>query len=198
MKPPFFRLGRSRLNGIISPPYPEVTMDTFSFLVGGCLAAWRAVSWPRLPKVALLGSKNAVFGPKPFFCEQPCNGVNTKMLSFWCPVMMVTNKVGKFQKKMDFGPKKFIFDPNSAFFYATPMKPPFLWLGQSRLNGMTTPPYPEGTLDTFGFLVGGRLAARRAVFRPRLPKVALFGPKSGFFGQKSIFCPHPPISLLPS
>ena len=59
-------------------------------------------------------------------------------------------------------------------------------------------PYPEVTLDTFGFLVGGRLAARRAVFRPRLLKVALFGPKSGFFGQKSIFCPHPPISLLPS
>ena len=81
----------------------------------------------------------------------------------------------------DFGPKKFIFDPNSAFFYATPMKPPFLWLGQSRLNGMTTPPYPEGTLDTFGFLVGGRLATRRAVSWPRLPKVALLGSKNAVF-----------------
>ena len=120
MKPPFFRLGRSRLTGIISPLYPEVTLDTFGFPVGGRLAAWRAVSWPRLPKVALLGSKNAVFGPKPFFCGHPCKGFNRKMLSFWCPVMMVTNKVGKF--------KKIIFDPNSAFFYATPMKPPFLWL----------------------------------------------------------------------
>ena len=67
MKPPFFRLGWSRLNGIISPPYPEVTLDTFSFLVGGRLAAWRAVSWPRLPKVALLGSKNAVFWPETSF-----------------------------------------------------------------------------------------------------------------------------------
>ena len=61
-----------------------------------------------------------------------------------------------------------------------------------------SPPYPEVTLDTFGFPVDGRLAARRAVSWPRLPKVALFGPKSGFFGQKSIFCPHPPIFSLPS
>ena len=67
MKPPFFRLGRSRLNGIISPPYPEVTLDIFGFLVDGLLAAWRAVSWPRLPKVALLGSKNAVFWPETNF-----------------------------------------------------------------------------------------------------------------------------------
>ena len=55
MKPPFFRLGRSRLNGIISPPYPEVTLDTFGFPVGGRLAAWRAVSQPRVPKVVLFG-----------------------------------------------------------------------------------------------------------------------------------------------
>ena len=64
MKPPFFLLGRTQLNGIISPPYPEVTLDNFSFLVGGLLAAWQAVSWPRLPKEALLGSKNAVFWPE--------------------------------------------------------------------------------------------------------------------------------------
>ena len=42
----------------------------------------------------------------------------------------------------------------------------FLWLGRCRLNGMTTPPYPEGTLDAFGLLVGGRLATRRAVSWP--------------------------------
>ena len=119
MKPPFFRLGRSRLNGIISPPYPEVTLDTFGFPVGGRLAAWRAVSWPRLPKVALLGSKNAVFGPKPFFFGHPCKGVNRKMLSFWCPVMVVTNKVGQFPKKWVPGQKTAFFTRNSAFFYAT-------------------------------------------------------------------------------
>ena len=63
MKPPFFRLGRSRLNGIISPLYPEVTLDTFGFPVEGRLVARRAVLWPRLPKVAFLGVKNAVFWP---------------------------------------------------------------------------------------------------------------------------------------
>ena len=96
------------------------------------------------------------------------------------------------------GQKTAFLARNSAFFYATPMKPPFFGVRRTRLNGIISPPYPEVTLDTFGFLVGGRLAARRAVFRPRLLKVVLFGPKSGFFGQKSIFCPHPPISLLPS
>ena len=50
----------------------------------------------------LCPSKKLFFGLKPFFCEQPCN---TKMLSFWCPVMMVTNKVGKFQKKWILGQK---------------------------------------------------------------------------------------------
>ena len=125
MKPPFFQLKRPRLNGIISPPYPEVTLDTFSFPVGGRLAAWRAVSWPRLPKVALLGSKNAVFGPKPFFCGHPCKGFNRKMLSFWCPVMVVTNKVGQFPKKMGSWPKNCIFYPKFCVFlrytYETPI-----------------------------------------------------------------------------
>ena len=79
MKSPFFRVVRTRLNGIISPPYPEVTLDTFSFPVDGRLAAWRAVSWPRLPKVALLGSKNAVFYPKSFFCGQPKKNVTIMM-----------------------------------------------------------------------------------------------------------------------
>ena len=35
-----------------------------------------------------------------------------------------------------------------------------------RPNGILSPPYPEVTLDNFGFPVGGRLAARRAVFQP--------------------------------
>ena len=90
-----------------------------------------------------------------------------------------------------FGPKFCIF---LRYTHETP-----IFLGQTHRTGLITcPPYPEVTLDTFGFPVDGRLAARRAVSWPRLPKVALFGPKSGFFGQKSIFCPHPPISSLPS
>ena len=48
----FFGVRRTRLNGIIRPLYPEVTLDTLGFLVGDCLAARLAVSWPRLPNVA--------------------------------------------------------------------------------------------------------------------------------------------------
>ena len=43
------------------------------------------------------------------------------------------------------------------------------------LNGIISPPLPEVTLDNFGFPVGGRLAARRAVFRPPGRILALFG-----------------------
>ena len=64
---PHFLAQTDRTGPIISPPYPEVTLDTFGFPVGGRLAAWLAVSWPRLPKVALLGSKNAVFWPETSF-----------------------------------------------------------------------------------------------------------------------------------
>ena len=49
---------------MISRPYPEVTLDTFGFPVGGRLAVRQAVSWPRLPKVALFGPKSAVFWPE--------------------------------------------------------------------------------------------------------------------------------------
>ena len=187
MKPPFFRLGRSRLNGIISPPYPEVTLDTFSFLVGGCLAAWRAVSWPRLPKVALLGSKNAVFGPKPFFVDTRAKDSTEKCCLFGVPSWWWQKKLDGYEKKWIWGQKTAFLTKNSAFFYATPMKPPFFWLGRSRLNGMTTPPYPEVTLDTFGFPVGARLAARRAVLWPQLPKVALLGPKNAVFWPETSF-----------
>ena len=68
-----------------------------------------------------------------------------------------------------------IFCPNFGIFYATPMKPPFFWLRQTQLNGILGPPYPEVTLDNFGFLVGGRLAARRAVFRPQGLILAILG-----------------------
>merc|ERR1719341_459201 len=97
-------------------------------------------------------------------------------------------KFGRFpKKKWISGQKTAFLAQNSAFPHATPMKPPFFRVRRNRLNGITSPPHPEATLDTFGPPAGGRPAARRAASRPRLPKVALFGPKSGFFGQKSIF-----------
>ena len=77
------------------------------------------------------------------------------------------------------GPRAGCQDPffaqNSAFFYATPMKPPFFWLGWTQLNWIISPPYPEVTLDNFGFLVGDNLAAQRAVFRPRGRILAILG-----------------------
>ena len=104
--------------------------------------------------------------------------------------MMVTKKLDDFQKKWISGQKTAFSAQNSAFFYATPIKPPFFRLRRSRLNGIISPPYPEVTLDTFGFPVGGRLAARRTVSWPRLPKVALSGPKNAVFWPEIIFlCP---------
>ena len=44
--PPFFGIRRTQLNGIISPPCPEATLDTFSFLLGGQLAAQQAFLAP--------------------------------------------------------------------------------------------------------------------------------------------------------
>ena len=52
--PYFFWVGRTRLNGIISPPYPEVTLDNFGFPVGGRLAALRAFFWPPGRNFAIL------------------------------------------------------------------------------------------------------------------------------------------------
>ena len=45
--PPFFGVRWIRPNRILGPPYPEVTLDNFSFPVGGLSAARRAVFRPR-------------------------------------------------------------------------------------------------------------------------------------------------------
>ena len=68
IKTPFFR---TWLIGTIGPPYPESPLDNFCFPVSGCLASWQAVSWPKLPKVTLLGPKMLFFGLNSFFCGQP-------------------------------------------------------------------------------------------------------------------------------
>ena len=140
------------------------------------------------------GPKMLFFGPKSFFLEMVqifCYYHDwTPNRQHFCVDAVARQASGQLPGPI-FCLKFCIF---LRYTYETP-----IFLGQTHRTGLITcPPYPEVTLDTFGFLVGGRLAAQRAVFRPRLPKVALFGPKSGFFGQKSIFCPHPPISSLPS
>ena len=121
------------------------------------------------------------------------------MLSFGCPVMVVTKEIGRVRKKMDLGPKNCIFDQKFCIFLRYTYETTLFWLGRSRLNGMTTPPYPEVTLDTFGFPVGARLAARRAVLWPQLPKVALLGPKNAvFLARNQFFCGQPQNRLLQS
>ena len=66
------------------------------------------------------------------------------------------------------------FGHKNRFFLRYALKTQFFGFRQTRLNGFISSPYPEVTLDTFGFPVGARSAARRAVFWPRLPKMALF------------------------
>ena len=101
--------------------------------------------------------------------------------------MMVTTILDDFRKKWISGQKTAFLPEILHFFYATPMKPPFFRLRRTRLNGIISPPYHEAILDTFGFPVGGRLAAQQAVFWARLPKMGLFGPKSVVFGPKIHF-----------
>ena len=57
----FFGLRQTRLNGIISCPYPQVTLDAFCFLVGVHSAAQQAVFWHPLTKMALFGLKMLFF-----------------------------------------------------------------------------------------------------------------------------------------
>ena len=61
----------------------------------------------------------------------------------------------------------------SDLFTLHPYNPHFL--DQIQPYGIISPPHPEVTLDNFGFPVGGRLAARRAVFRPPGRILAIFG-----------------------
>ena len=52
------------------------------------------------------------------------------------------------------------------FFLRHALKTHFFGFRQTRLDGIISSSYPEVTLDTFGFPVGARSAARRAVFWP--------------------------------
>ena len=98
---------------------------------------------------------------------------------------------GQCLKKMDFRPRNCIFGPkNLHFFTLHPYNPH--WVRWILPNVIISPPYPEATLDNFSFPAGGRLAARRAVSQPRLPKVALFGHKVLFSTQHHVFVQNDP------
>ena len=90
-------------------------------------------------------------------------------------------KFGRFPKKMDFGPKNCIFGPKFCIFLRYTYETP-IFSGQTHRTGLITcPPYPEVTLDTFGFLVGGRSAGRFST------PIAQSGP---FSAQKWFFWPE--------
>ena len=134
--------------------------------------------------MSLFGPKNAVFWPEINFFSTSFNFFVTIMTGHQKdpvdPVDPVVRRASGRPPGPIFGPKICIF---LRYTYETP-----IFSGQTDRTGpIISPPYPEVTLDTFGFPVGGRFAVRRAVFRHRLPKVALFGPKSAVFGPKSIF-----------
>ena len=57
------------------------------------------------------------------------------------------------------------FWPKNLFFLRYTHITPIFRAQAGPSQEITSPLYPEVTLDTFGFPVGGRLAARRAVFR---------------------------------
>ena len=76
--------------------------------------------------------------------------------------------------------------------YFTPILPPFFRVRWIRPNGILSPPYPEVTLDNFSFLVGGRSAARRPVFRP---PGQIFARKSVFFYRTPDFVKGPFVAL---
>ena len=62
----FFGVRRIRPNGILSPPYPEVTLDNFSFPVGGRSTARRAVFRP----------PGRILAQKSIFCYRTPDFVN--------------------------------------------------------------------------------------------------------------------------
>ena len=80
------------------------------------------------------------------------------------------------------GPKK---GPKRPFY-----NPHFFWVRRIRPNGILSPPYPEVTLDNFSFPVGGRSAARRAVFRPPGRILAFFDDSHFAFWSTPNFGPR--------
>ena len=72
---------------------------------------------------------------------------------------------------------------------------PIFRLRRTWFNWIISPSYLEVTLDTFGFSVGGSLAAWQAVSWPWLPKNAVFGLNSFFMARLKKDCYNHDASL---
>merc|ERR1712020_316067 len=101
-----------------------VTLDNFGFPVEGRLVARRTVLWPRSPKVAFLGVKNAVFQPHRPPRGPPCDAVKTKKLSFLCSAMMASKNLDDVSKKLILGQKTGFLAPKRTILGA---KNPVFW-----------------------------------------------------------------------
>ena len=118
----FFALWKTRLNGIISSSCPQVTLDTFGFLVGARWAARRAVFWPRLPKMALFGAKNGIFWPQEAAPAPTVRRFQNENLAHMVSRHDGDKKIGICPNNMASGPKNTVFlAKKSVFSYATPM-----------------------------------------------------------------------------
>ena len=99
-----------------------------------------------------------------------------------------------------------IFDPKISIFLRYTHITPIFGVRRIRPNGILSPPYPEVTLDNFGFPAGGRLAARRAVFQPPGRNFAIL--RKGHFprevplildrGQRNLVGPSGPPIIWPT
>ena len=76
---PIFGLRWTQLNGIITCPHHEVTLDNFGFLVGAHSTVWWAVTRPQMAEGAFWGPKMQLFWPKIYFLETLSNIFDTIM-----------------------------------------------------------------------------------------------------------------------
>ena len=76
-----------------------------------------------------------------------------------------------------------------------PLQHPIFGLWWILLNVIITSLRTEVNLDTFGFLVGAHSTAWRAIMRPPMAKMALFGAKNAVFWPKILFFGNCPIFL---
>ena len=121
----------------------------------------RWVIWVRRNKNADFWAKNAVFWTKIFsFGKSSKNFVIIMTAGQKYNVFVLTPLHG--------GPSGTHRGPflarKSWFFLHYTYITPIIWVRRIWLNGIISPPYPEMTLDNFGFPVRGPLVALRAVF----------------------------------
>ena len=106
------------------------------------------------------------------------------MLSFWCPVMMVTKNLDDFRKKMDFGPKNCIFGPKFCIFLRYTHITPIFWGQTNPTQWDHKSPISWGNSGYLWF--SGRWPFGRSAGRFSAP-IAQSGP---FWAQKCCFRPE--------